>query len=64
MLPFGSATNDAPQNSMPPSVPTRFTAATNTPLAIAWLRIIVSQAECWLAPYSAFSACSQPIAVG
>ena len=36
-------------------MPVRLTAATNTPLAIAWLRIIVSQAECWLAPYSAFS---------
>ena len=36
-------------------MPVRLAAATNTPLAMAWLRIIVSQAECWLAPYSAFS---------
>ena len=48
MFPFGSATNDAPQNSIPSSFPTRFTATTNTPLAIAWLRIMVSQAACWL----------------
>ena len=30
--------------------PTRLGAATNTPLAMAWLRIIVSQAACWLGP--------------
>ena len=35
-----------------PSTPVRLAAATNTPLAIAWLRIIVSQAACWLAPNS------------
>ena len=64
----GSLTKDAPQNSMPPagepSWPTRLTAATKTPLAMAWLRIIVCQAACWLAPYCCFSSGSQPIAVG
>ena len=60
----GIADERSAQNSMPPSKPVRLTAATNRPLAIAWLRIIVSQAACWLAPYSCFSACSQPMAVG
>jgi transposase-like protein len=36
--PNGSATNDCPKNRMSPSRPTRLTAATNTPLAIAWAR--------------------------
>src|ERR1700735_3253751 len=35
--PNGSATNESPQNSSSPSTPTRLTAATKTPLAIAWL---------------------------
>ena len=30
----------------------------------AWLRNIVSQAECWLAPYGSRSWGSQPMAVG
>ena len=36
-----------PVGSACPSWPTRLTAATNTPLAMAWLRCIVSQAACW-----------------
>ncbi len=40
--PNGSATKEAPQNSRPcsggPSKPTRLTAATKTPLAMAWAR--------------------------
>ena len=46
----GRMTNDAPQNSKPPpagpSWPTRLTAATKTPLAIAWERWISSHAWC------------------
>ncbi len=67
MLPFGSHTNDAPQNSRPASTPVRFTAATNRPLAIAWLRIIaflrgvLLRRSRILVP---FSACNQPMAVG
>ena len=68
MRPPGSATKLPPQNSMPPagspSWPTRLTAQTYTPLAMAWLRWIVSQAACCCAPYSAFSGGSQPMAVG
>ena len=55
--PNGSATNDVPQNSSPAALgglswPTRFTAATNTPLAIACERWIVCQASRCAAPYS------------
>ena len=57
-----------PQNSMPPpfgpSCPTRLTAATKTPLAMACERWIVSQALCWRAPNCFFSAGCQPMAVG
>ena len=42
----------------------RFTAATYTPLAIAWDRWIVSQALAWAGPNSVFSDGCQPIAVG
>src|SRR5581483_9495887 len=42
MRPKGSATNDCPQNCSWPSLPTRFTAPTKTPLAIAWARWMVS----------------------
>ena len=59
-VPPGSQTQPAPQNSMArgkaPSCPIRLTAATYTPLAMAWLRWIVSHAECGLAAHSAFSA--------
>ena len=66
--PPGSATKLEPQNSSPPSgpgsSPTRFTAATKQPLAIAWERWIVSHADCCRSPNSAFSGGSHPIAVG
>ena len=68
--PNGSHRNDVPQNSSPAwpgspgSWPTRFTAATNTPLAMAWLRWMVFQASRWAAPYCAFSCGCQPMAVG
>ncbi len=56
--PNGSATKDEPQNSMPlsggPSKPTRFTAATKTPLAMACERWMVRQASSCAAPYSCF----------
>ena len=44
--------------------PTRFTAATYTPFAIACARWIVCHASYCAAPYSSFSAGCQPIAVG
>ena len=67
--PAGSTTKLWPQNSMPSppgcgSWPTRFGTATKTPLAIAWLRCIVSHAACCASPYCAFSDGCQPIAVG
>src|SRR6266487_169410 len=58
----------APPPPPPPpphrSTPTRFTAATQQPLAIAWLRWIVFQASSCCSPYCSFSDGCQPIAVG
>jgi hypothetical protein len=62
--PNGSATKDCPQNVSAPSWPTRLTAATKTPLAIAWARWMVSHAECCARFISWVSDGSQPIAVG
>src|SRR5690606_16449488 len=62
--PNGSATNDWPQKVSRPSTPMRFTATTNTPLAIAWPRWTVSQASCSAASHSGRTPVSQPIAVG
>src|SRR3989338_527859 len=45
-FPKESQTKDCPQNSSFPSVPTLFTDATCTPLAIAWERWIISHASC------------------
>ena len=47
-----------------PSYPTRFTAATYRPLAIACDRLIVRHASNCPAPYCSFSAGCQPTAVG
>ena len=56
--PNGSATKDEPQNSMPlsggPSKPTRLTAATKMPLAMACERWMVRQASSCAAPNSRF----------
>ena len=57
--PKGSATKEEPQNSMPlsggPSKPTRLTAATKMPLAMACERWMVRQASSCAAPNSLFS---------
>ena len=69
--PKGPATNELPQNSMPLpppddgiSRPTRFTAATNTPLAMACARCTVTHASRCSAPRFDFSSGCQPMAVG
>ena len=62
--PRGSTTNEAPQNSRSSSVPTRLTAATKTPLAIAWDRWTVSQASRSRCRSWGFASFCQPIAVG
>ncbi len=48
----------------PCSWPTRLTAPTKTPLAMACARCMVCQALYWASPNSAFSLGCQPMAVG
>jgi hypothetical protein len=45
-FPKESQTNEPPQNSSSPSAPTRLTAATWIPFAMAWARWTVFQASC------------------